>query len=51
MVSSKTQGTAQASRDLEKGEHSSIAGRIANIYRYSGDQSGGLSRKLEIFLS
>jgi hypothetical protein len=28
---------------MEKGEHSSIAGGIANWYNYSGNQSGGFN--------
>jgi hypothetical protein len=32
-----------AGEDVEKEEHSSIAGRIANWYYNYGDQSGGSS--------
>jgi hypothetical protein len=35
--------TADAVEDAEKGEHSSIAGEVANLFSYSGNQSGGLS--------
>jgi hypothetical protein len=40
---SKTQATIDAGEDVEKGEHSSIAGWIANLYSDSGNQSGGFS--------
>jgi hypothetical protein len=33
--------TTDAGKDVEKEEHSSIAGRIANWYKYFGNQSGG----------
>ena len=33
---------------MEKKEHSSIDGRIANWYNHSGNKSGGSSQKLEI---
>jgi hypothetical protein len=33
--------TAYASEDVEKKEHSSNAGGIANWYSHSGNQSGG----------
>jgi hypothetical protein len=35
---------------VEKEEHSSIAGEIANWYNHSGNQYGGFFRKLEIDL-
>jgi hypothetical protein len=35
---------------VEKVEHSSIPGEIANWYNHSGNQSGGILRKLEIDL-
>jgi hypothetical protein len=35
---------------MEKEEHSSMAGGIANWYNYFGHQSGGSSEKLEIDL-
>jgi hypothetical protein len=38
----KTQVTAVAGQDVEKEEHSSIAGGIVSRY-YSGNQSGGSS--------
>jgi hypothetical protein len=38
---SKTKVTVYAGKDVEKGEHSSIAGGIANWYNNSGNQSGG----------
>ena len=34
---------ALAGKDVEKEEHSSIAGGIANLYIYSGNQFDGLS--------
>jgi hypothetical protein len=37
-------------KDVEKEEHSSIAGGIENWYNYSGNQSGVSSKKLEIDL-
>ena len=38
-----TQVTADAGEDVEKEEHSSIAGGIAGLYNHSGNQSGGSS--------
>ena len=38
---SKIQVTADAGEDVEKEEHSSIAGEIASWYNHSGNQSGG----------
>jgi hypothetical protein len=35
--------TADAGKDVEKEEHSSIAGGIESLYNYSGNQSGGSS--------
>jgi hypothetical protein len=40
---SKTQVTAYAGKDVEKKEHSSIAGGIASCYNHSGNQFGGSS--------
>jgi hypothetical protein len=40
---SKIQVTADAVEDVEKEEHSSIAGGIASLYNHSGNQSGGSS--------
>jgi len=40
---SKTPATADAGKDVEKEEHSSIAGGTANWYNHSGNQSGGSS--------
>jgi hypothetical protein len=40
---SKIQVTADAGKDVEREEHSSIAGRIASLYNYSGSPSGGSS--------
>jgi hypothetical protein len=34
---------ADAGKDVEKEEHSSIVGRIAKWYKHSGNQSGGSS--------
>jgi len=39
----KTQVTAEAGEDVEKEEHSSIVGGIANFYNLSGNQAGGSS--------
>jgi hypothetical protein len=39
----KTQRTAHAGKDVEKGEHSSIADGIANLQNHSGNQSGSFS--------
>jgi hypothetical protein len=39
----KTQVTADAGKDVEKEEHSSIAGGISSWYGYSRNQSGGSS--------
>jgi hypothetical protein len=35
--------TADAGKDVEKEEHSSIVGGIASWYNHSGNQSGGSS--------
>jgi hypothetical protein len=40
---SKIQVTADAGKDVEKEEHSSIAGGIASLYNHSGSQSGSSS--------
>jgi hypothetical protein len=37
--------TADAGKDVEKKEHSSIAGGIASWYGHSGNQSGGSSEE------
>jgi hypothetical protein len=37
------QVTADAGEDVEKKEHSSIAGRTASWYNHSGNQSGSSS--------
>jgi hypothetical protein len=42
--------TADAVDYIDKEEHSSIAGGIASLYNYSGNQSGGSSEKLDIVL-
>jgi hypothetical protein len=42
-VISKPQATVQAGENVEKGEGSSIAGRIANLKNHSGNQYGGFS--------
>jgi hypothetical protein len=42
---SKTQETAEVGEDVEKEEHSSIAGRIANLYNHSGNPSNSSSEK------
>jgi hypothetical protein len=43
MGRSKTQVTTDAGKDVKKEELSSIAGRIAIWYNYSGNQFGGSS--------
>jgi hypothetical protein len=35
---------AHAGEDVEKEEHSSIVGVIANWYNHSGNESGGFSK-------
>jgi hypothetical protein len=35
--------TADAGEDVEKEEHPSIAGGVANLYKHSGNQSGTYS--------
>ena len=42
--------TADAGDDVEKEEHSSIAGGIISLYNHSGNQSGVSSKKLDIVL-
>ena len=42
-LKSKTQVTADAGKNVEKEEHSSIAGGIANGYNHYGNHSGGSS--------
>jgi hypothetical protein len=43
MAKIKSQVTADAGEDVEKEEHSSIAGGIASWYNHSGNQFGGCS--------
>jgi hypothetical protein len=38
--------TADAGKDVNKEEHSSIVGGVANWYNPSGNQSGGSSENL-----
>jgi hypothetical protein len=38
--------TADAGKDVDKEEHSSIAGGIASWYNHSGNMSGGYSKKM-----
>jgi hypothetical protein len=40
---SKFEVTADTDEDVEKEEHSSVAGGIASLYNHSGSQSGGSS--------
>ena len=40
---SKIQVTADAGKDVEKEEHSSIAGGIESLYNHSGNQYGSFS--------
>ena len=42
--------TADAGEDVEKEEHSSIAGGIASLYNHSGNQVWWFLRKLDIVL-
>ena len=42
-LKSKTQVTADAGKNVEKDEHSSIDGEIAGWYNQSGNQSDGSS--------
>jgi hypothetical protein len=42
--------TADAGRDVEKEEQSSIVGRIARLYNHSGNQFGCSSEKMDIVL-
>jgi hypothetical protein len=42
-LGSKIQVTADAGKDVEKEEHSSIADEIASLYNHSGSQSGSYS--------
>jgi hypothetical protein len=42
--------TANAGKDVEKKEHSSITGGIASWYNHSGNWFGGSSEKLDIIL-
>jgi hypothetical protein len=37
--------TTHGDEDMEKEEHFSIAGGIANLYNHSANQSGGSSEK------
>jgi hypothetical protein len=41
MAKSNSQVTSDAGEDVEKEEHSSIAGGIVSLYNHSGNQSGG----------
>jgi hypothetical protein len=43
LLKSKTQVTVDAGEDVEKEEHSSIAGGIESWYNHSGNQFGGSS--------
>jgi hypothetical protein len=43
MAKIKTQVTADAGKDIQKEEHSSIAGGIASWYNHSGNQFGSCS--------
>jgi hypothetical protein len=43
MAKIKIQVTADTGKDVEKEEHSSIAGGIASLYNHSGSQSCGSS--------
>ena len=39
----RSKNSADADKDVEKEEHSSIAGGIARLYNHSGNKSGGSS--------
>ena len=39
---SKTQSTVHIREGVEQGEHSFVAGGIANLYNHSGNQCSGL---------
>jgi hypothetical protein len=43
----KTQVIAHAVKDVEQGEHSSIAGGSANLYNHFGNQLGSFSENWE----
>jgi hypothetical protein len=43
--------TADAGEDVEKEEHSSIAGGLASWYNHSGNQFGGFSENRCLFVS
>jgi hypothetical protein len=43
MAKIKATGTTHVDENVEKEEHSSITGGIANWYSHSGNQSGGSS--------
>ena len=43
MAKIKNSGTAGVGKDVEKEEHTSTAGGVANWYNHSGNQSGGSS--------
>jgi hypothetical protein len=45
---SNPQVTTHVGEDVEKEEHSSIAGGIANWYNHSGNQSGGSSENWKL---
>jgi hypothetical protein len=42
--------SADAGEDVEKEEHSSIAGGIASLYNHSGNQSGSFSENWIVLL-
>ena len=43
----KNSATAHAGKNVEQGEHSSIAGGSANLYNHSGNQFGGFSENCD----
>jgi hypothetical protein len=45
---SKPQVSVHVGEDVEKEEHSSIAGGIAGLYNHSGNQFGSLKLKIDI---
>ena len=49
MAKFKSQVTADTGKDMEKVEHSSIAGGITNLYNHSGNQSGSFSKNWDKF--
>jgi hypothetical protein len=49
MVRIKNSGDRDAVKDVEKEEHSSIAGGIASLYNHSGNQPGSSSESWTLY--